>query len=101
MILAPFLLEHSFWGILGSSSVVTAGRRVSGPSPLRLGVGVGNFLRVRARVWGALVHKTKQHTLRILCNLSMDLTKEREKNEQIRQISLRAMGQSLSTVTPR
>ena len=28
LILAPFLLEHSFWGILGSSSVVTAGRRV-------------------------------------------------------------------------
>jgi hypothetical protein len=28
LILAPFLLEHSFWGIMGSSSVVTAGRRV-------------------------------------------------------------------------
>ena len=28
LIHAPFLLEHSFWGIPGSSSVVTAGRRV-------------------------------------------------------------------------
>ena len=28
LIHAPFLLEHSFWGILGSSSDVTAGRRV-------------------------------------------------------------------------
>ena len=28
LILAPFLLEHSFWGILGLSSDVTAGRRV-------------------------------------------------------------------------
>ena len=28
LILTPFLLEYSFWGILGSSSDVTAGRRV-------------------------------------------------------------------------
>ena len=45
LILEPFLLEHSFWGILGSSSVVTAGRRAFVSS----GVGVG----AREGVWGS------------------------------------------------
>ena len=48
LIHAPFLLEHSFWGILGSSSDVTAGRRVFVCSAVR---GWGwEFLRLWVRV---------------------------------------------------
>ena len=44
----PFLLEHSFWGILGSSGEVTAVGRVF--VSCVVGGWVGNFLRLRARV---------------------------------------------------
>ena len=50
LIHAPFLLEHSCWGIPGSSSVVTAGRRVFVSSEVE-GWGWEFFgLRVRALV---------------------------------------------------
>ena len=48
LILAPFLSEHFFWGILGSNSDVTARRRVFVSSVV--GGWVGIFLRLRARV---------------------------------------------------